>query len=237
MTLNNFDENIDHARRLQQILGVGGLTKLLNEIRDDIERAEELPDLRQAKVKAVALLETTKQAGFSADYRLQAAEVARKIERKLGGAIRKAQKEGLMRSETKKSSKLLSPFDFCSRNELFGSGNTRGLGIYGFVDNISDEQFNEALAEAKKSGDLCRGSVAKRCVERIETNGPRVQKTHAARRVMQDLVITLSGLSFVVKETNPKEVDAQNHVEDIIDIRKSIAAINRFVSKVNKENK
>lgn len=237
MILEDMDQKVDVARQLQHILGTGGLTKLLNEIRRDTDQAEELADLRNVKVKAVALLEITKQAGFSADYRLQAAEVTRRAERKLGVAIRKAQKSGLMRSELHKSPRLISPFDYCTRNELFGSGNTRGLGIYGFVDKVSDEQFEEALTEAVKAGDLCRGSVAKRCSERIQVDAPKVPKTSSARRVMEDLVITLGGLEFVVKETNPKEVDAQNHMEDIIDIRKSIAAINRFVSKVNKENK
>lgn len=50
------------------------------------------------------------------------------------------------------------PRDFAKPDELAGTGNHPG--IYDLTDNVSDEQFEEALKEAKEEGNLSRTNVA-----------------------------------------------------------------------------
>ena len=51
-----------------------------------------------------------------------------------------------------------SPYDYVSKNEMHGNA----AGIAAITDGVSDEQFEEALTEAKSEGNLSRANVVRK---------------------------------------------------------------------------
>jgi len=104
------------------------------------------------------------------------AEFVRRAERGLGVAIREGQERGAVLRQGEKIDRGANqyqsgavdqmentkpgPESFAPKGELHGS---RGDGIYALTDNVSDEQFDEVLIEARDEGNLSRANVARRC--------------------------------------------------------------------------
>jgi hypothetical protein len=65
---------------------------------------------------------------------------------------------------------------------------------------------------------------------------PKIRKTAAARKVMETLAIKINSLVFIVDDTDPMEVDAKNHQEDIKDVMQGMAKIGRFLNKVKEQD-
>lgn len=63
------------------------------------------------------------------------------------------------------------------------------------------------------------------------------RKTVGARKVIVDLMVTLNGLAWAANDTDPEEVDLDNHREDISDIEKSLKVITKFLTKVKEQDK
>lgn len=63
----------------------------------------------------------------------------------------------------------------------------------------------------------------------------RVRKTAAARNVMVDLLVTLNGLAWACNDTDPREVDLDNHRDEIAEMQKSLGVISRFLNKVKEQ--
>ncbi|MFH5209035.1 hypothetical protein ACHIPZ_12650 [Antrihabitans sp. NCIMB 15449] len=106
---------------------------------------------------------------------LDAAEFVRRAERALGVAIREGQENGTVETSFEARSRSASnarairdgrnsseelpkskpmPSDFATSNELHGQYHNKiaSGGIYAMTDNVTDEQFEEALADAKAEG-------------------------------------------------------------------------------------
>lgn len=204
-----------------------GVRLLLAVVVRELAAAETVPDLSAVKVKAQALWETAKQLGADRELDGDVAVAARRAERKFAIAIRDAQRRGEMRSERCKKAGLPSPYDWGSRNEFHGSGSGRGNGIFAMAD-VDDIFFEEALASARGEGNMFRSNVARKCRDKPKP----VRKTVAARKVMEDLIVTISSLAFVVADTDPDEVDGIEYSTDIGELNLSMAAISRFLNKV-----
>ncbi|MGV0796041.1 hypothetical protein ABQF26_03680 [Mycolicibacterium elephantis] len=155
-------------------------------------------DMRQHKAKAATLTEIVKQLRLGKDMQLDAAEFLRRAERALGVAIREGQKSGEIetdeetkrriakdgaarrefnqgRSETfKVSDRKPCPVDFLTNNERNGQYRPDGgrIGaVYHLVDNVTDDMFEQAIAEARAAGNLSRANVARKCRERASSPG------------------------------------------------------------------
>ena len=113
------------------------------------------------------------------------AEFCRRAERGLGVAIREGQANGTIetrsdvarrgtmvreRNQGRISDDDLNHFmnevdtkqklaDLVDTQEL----SNNGCGIYQMTDNVTDEQFDQAIAEAKAEGNLSRANVARKC--------------------------------------------------------------------------
>jgi hypothetical protein len=125
----------------------------------------------KAEVSTVA--EMTKQLGLSKECRDDATEMVRRAEYALGKAIRKGQEEGtvtkhgetLIPGGPREGLEVDQPdfqhkkrvTDIASRAELYG---TRGDGVMALTE-ADDEQFEEALTEAKAEGNLSRANVVR----------------------------------------------------------------------------
>lgn len=140
--------------------------------------AQDLPGIAEAKQKAATIQEITKQLRMGKDMRLHADEFVRRAERGLGVAIREGQERGEVagvggdRKSGSSKSDLISPHDLATRAELHGGGNDPGTGIYGMTDNVSDEAFEEALAEARAEGNLSRANVARKAKAKAQRKEP-----------------------------------------------------------------
>ncbi|WP_052624927.1 hypothetical protein [Mycobacteroides abscessus] len=149
------DQQIDHVTELLVQSNVGLLVAIA---------AQDLPGIAEAKRKAATIQEIAKQLHISKEMQSHAAEFVRRAERGLGVGIREAQARGevetcnegkargsLVRDQVVTYDKVKpKPTDFASKHELT---NTHG-GIYDLADGVSDEQFEEAITEARAEGKL-----------------------------------------------------------------------------------
>lgn len=163
------DQQIDHVTELLVQSNVGLLVAIA---------AQDLPGIAEAKRKAATIQEIAKQLRMANDMQLHAAEFVRRAERGLGVGIREAQARGevetcnegkargsLVRDQVVTYDKVKpKPTDFASKHELT---NTHG-GIYDLADGVSDEQFEEAITEARAEGNLSRANVARKCKDKAQ---------------------------------------------------------------------
>lgn len=115
------------------------------------------------------IAETAKQLHLSKKIQVDAFEMVRRAERGVGKVIRKGQTDGTVRKQKDNpytdrvgdtESIKIKPTDLAPQYEL--SGNPRQPGIYDLTDGVSDEQFEEAIAEAKAEGDMSRRTLSAR---------------------------------------------------------------------------
>ena len=112
---------------------------------------------------------TDRQLGLSKEIQLDAQEMVRRAERGVGVAIRKGQDEGTIRTRADGGApshrSVLNgdtteykpgPTAFAAPHELTGQAGQNN-GIYGLTDGVTDEHFEEAVAEAKSEGNLSLG--------------------------------------------------------------------------------
>ncbi|QOP65011.1 hypothetical protein I5H38_gp49 [Mycobacterium phage Firehouse51] len=147
--------------------------------------AQDLPGIAEAKRKAATIQEIVKQLRMGKDMRLHADEFVRRAERGLGVAIREGQERGDVRTigerahannqygaaanQSLESSKP-GPRDFATPAELGGANGSEG--IYAMTDGVSDEAFEEALAEARAEGNLSRANVARKAKAKAQRKEP-----------------------------------------------------------------
>lgn len=132
--------------------------------------AHDLPQIVEFKAKAAAIQEIAKQVRLGKDMQLDAAEFVRRAERGLGVAIREGQANGTVadrgtahrKDQTGSSSLIPSAKDFISDSYEIRDA-------YAMTDNVSDIQFDEAIAEAKGEGNLSRANVARKCKAMAES--------------------------------------------------------------------
>jgi hypothetical protein len=132
----------------------------------------EIEQIAEIKSQAEAVRAYTTQKQLGKDAQLAATEIVRRAERGIGVAIRRGQEAGQIRRMGQSpgnqyttgvvvdnnSSTPRPVTDFATRDELSGNG----AGIYHLADDVSDEQFEEAVNEAKAEGNLSRANVVRK---------------------------------------------------------------------------
>lgn len=184
-----------------------------------MERTDPTP-IAEFKAWAATVEEATRQKKLGREIELDAAEMVRRAERGIGVAIRKGQEAGEIRAKGQRPPRsqpydrvrngqqehvqaedvdnakcLPSPTDFASKDELASNG----TGIYSLTDDISDEQFDAAIDEAKAEGNLSRanlvrkvkGEPAPKPADRPEHL--RRMRRHDSNRIVEQTVIGLEG--------------------------------------------
>jgi hypothetical protein len=166
-------------------------------LREALEHGE-IERIAEIKSQAEAVRVYTAQKQLGKDAQLSAAEIVRRAERGIGLAIRRGQEHGKIRrrgqgggqppgAERPRTDKTMSsPADFASDSELRGNG----AGIYHLADGVSDEEFEDALGQAKADQDLSRANVVRKIRQRRATPpgpggwfpGPAGQPLQAAAR-------------------------------------------------------
>lgn len=145
------------------------VTSMLDQARQWLERAKEstapAQDVAEFRAFVATVAEAAKQKKLSEDIQSDAVEMVRRSERALGQAIRKGQDEGSIRSSGQRSDRhghahpdAMSVRDFIPHVQ-------ESVDIYGMTDNVTDEQFESALTEAKEEGNLSRANVVRKVTE------------------------------------------------------------------------
>jgi hypothetical protein len=129
----------------------------------------------ELKSQAEAIRVYTSQKNLGKDAELSAAEIVRRAERGIGVAIRRGQEAGEIRRTGQHAGNQYStgsgdnppssdlppaPTAFAKAHELSGGGG--GVGIYDLTDDVTDDDFEAALLEAKADGNLSRRNVVRK---------------------------------------------------------------------------
>lgn len=182
--------------------------------------AQDLPGIVEYKQKAHAITEISKQLRVGKELQLDAAEFLRRAERGLGVAIREGQNNGTVETpedarsrigrnavaarESKIGRSSTSEADdrnaktrvtsLASTNELNGQyqEGRRGGGIYDLTDGVSNEQFDDAINEAKTEGNLSRANVARKAKAKakptIPDDDPLIDADVASKPTVDDVI-------------------------------------------------
>lgn len=148
----------------------------------------------KSQAEAIRIYTTQKQLGI--DAQLAAQEIVRRAERGIGLAIRAGQQAGEISRRARHidgnghpiSNELVRPTDFATAAEL----SSDGAGIYAITDNVSDDQFEEAMTAAKDERNLSRANVVRKITESSErvaglardrTRGSRARRAEVIREM------------------------------------------------------
>lgn len=163
------------------------ITGYLQQARDWLATAVETTGPEQiaaAKAEIATAAEATKQLGLSKEIREDAVEMVRRAEYALAKSIRKGQAEGTVatRGKTSHGEVLDSPTKFASESDLYSAKTT----IHDLSDDVSDDEFEEALTEAREEGNLSRANV----VRKIECRGGRGEREGRTKRATRRAPLT-----------------------------------------------
>lgn len=170
--------NVNDLDRLDPQSREVAVTSMLSEARQWLAHAVEATEpkrISEFKAFMATVAETTKQLNLSKDIQLDALEMVRRAERGVGKAIRDGQEKGAIakpgdigggggggnraaESRRRSTQHLGSALEYATRDELSGNGS----GIYAMTDDVSDEQFDEALDAAKEERNMSRANVVRK---------------------------------------------------------------------------
>lgn len=246
------------------------ITVMLNHARTGLLAAiaaHDLPLIAEWKQKAAAIQEIAKQVRLGKDMQLDAAEFVRRAERGLGVAIRDGQAKGhvLSKGQTQRRRNQHCdadqvhdlnckprPSDFAKEDELH---NSKGTGIYDLTDGVSEQAFEEAIAEARAEGSLTRANVARKAKARADVasardlGDPRHDKNvvpepppqtkkrltkHDSTEMLANINGMLNGIVESIPFINPAEVDFsdKDNRRVIENIRESMSRIRKLLKEI-----
>lgn len=233
------------------------VTRMLDEARGWLAHAVESTGpqtIASFKAQMATVAEATKQLGLSKEIQLDAAEMVRRSERGLGVAIRKGQEAGEIETIEDARSRagltaqghhvvdndlMKQPVGrFANHDELSGNG----AGIYHLTDNVTDEQFDAAIDEAKAEGNLSRANVVRKVKgEKPGASGGRHDLLRKTRRIDSHRVINeaVAGAGLppesVFDEVDFTSLDAARLQEWVSSLTNHIAALRSLRSRLTKE--
>lgn len=176
------------------------VTRMLDEARSWLAHAVETTGpqaIASFKAQMATVAEATKQLGLSKEIQLDAAEMVRRSERGLGVAIRQGQEVGEIakpgdiggvppNARGRVINTTSRPSDFVSTHEL----SANGAGIYHLTDGVTDDQFDEAITEARAEGNLSRANVVRKVKPGPpKPTGDRPEVLRKTRRIDSERVI------------------------------------------------
>lgn len=232
------------------------VTRMLGEARGWLAHAVESTapqQMSEFKAFVATIAETTKQLNLSKEIQLDAQEMVRRAERGVGTAIRRGQDEGSVYGEHsprplggrvhQAEPTPASPYDFAKRSELSGS-RPDAPGIYDLTDNVSDEQFEQALTDAKDEGNLTRANVVRKARGEDKPKGDRPDHLRGMRhidptRVIRETVIATEGVHFTLDILEPQHYqqlapeDVAAWVSSLTDSIRALNRLNRILKELN----
>lgn len=233
---------LDHASPEVAALMV---TRALEESRSWLAVAMKGTDptpIAEFKAWAATIEEATRQKKLGREIELDAAEMVRRAERGIGVAVRRGQEAGQIakRGDIGAAPRpeyagggipgALRGGDLVRPDAFFSNHNERSL-AYSFAEP-SEEEFEEALAEAKSEGNLSQRNLARK-VRGGEPVGKRpelLRKTrhHDANRIVEQTVAALEGLALGVPLIDFDQLDQSQIAAWSGSLATSLQSLNRL---------
>lgn len=119
---------------------------------------EGLANVIEWKSRAEAIRVYTQQKDMGHEAELSAQEIVRRAERRIGQLIREGQEAGEIRARGQHGhlhDEKNSPNDYLPPGEIQAAA-------WAITDGVSDEDFEEAITEAKEEGNLSRANVVRK---------------------------------------------------------------------------
>jgi hypothetical protein len=178
----------------------------LNRAKGWLEQAQSIESVRDAKAIAVGYESVIREKEMAFDAQLAATEIVRRCERRIGELVRVGQERGEIRKRGddcrtdlvhRNVEGLLSPREATR----IASASERTL-HYAMAD-APDEQFEQAIAEARDEGNLSRANVVRKVKGEPAPKTARDPIHYRTRhvdpvRVLRESSITLDGVSMAL---------------------------------------
>lgn len=160
---------------------------LLEQSKVLLAEVQRLDDVLEWKARAGALEEYTKQRDLGHETELSAAEIVRRCNRRITELVRLGQENGEIRTTGQSSGNQYSNGVGSATNQLhsvgeFYASHAEKVESYAMTDGVSEEKFEEALAEAKAEGNLSRANVVRRIREQTNPS-TKMSATQRADRI------------------------------------------------------
>lgn len=197
--------------------------------------ARDIADFRNFIATAA---EAARRVKVSKECQLDAEEIVRRSERELGLAIREGQAAGEIKRRGRHGvldANSISPGDLMRHAD-------ETVAIYTVTDDVTDDRFEAALAEAKAEGNLSRANVVRKVKgEPAKPKGDRHELLRKTRhidptRVARETVYALEGLATgvgliadLMDQIDREEAAAQEWAASLSD---SLRALNRFSKQI-----
>lgn len=198
------------------------VTRLLEESRSWLATAMAATDptpVAQLRAWLESVEQWTRRFNLAKEIQLDAQEMVRRAERGIGLSIRKGQEEGDVRRRgqgggqapgsvrPRVDSTMSSPEDFASHSDLVGNG----AGIYHLTDDVTDEQFDSAIEEAKAEGNLSRANVVRKV--KGETTTPQKRAADDPQRL--ERIQTLAGKGWTSTQIAREIGNSEEYVRQL----------------------
>lgn len=217
--------------------------------------AQDLPGIVNVKADAKLIEAAVKQRKLGKEMQDNASEFLRRAERGLGVAIREAQERGELSSlGTRKSygnahgtrsrdSTLSSPSDYLPH------GSDRKW-TYEVTDNVSDDDFEDVLGEARSEDNLSRANVARKCKARAAEVAPGITADELdalnvkptptvderSMRIFNNLESTLDGIVITLRYLKYDQLDRSEVAEKCESVDNSLATIRKTIRNIRRHN-
>lgn len=208
---------VSEIRNLPEVYQEAAVTAYLTQARDRLTEALDATGpgaVAAIKAEVATVAEMTKQLNLSKECRDDATEMVRRAEYSLGKAIRKGQEDGtVMRpgdnghtasnvvdNHIARIDELLTASERHSRIE------TGNASVYDISDGVSEEEFEQAIEDARTEGNLSRVNIARKI---------RKEKVGQSRSDKADLIEQYAREGHTSKQIAPKLGVSDARVRDI----------------------
>lgn len=215
----------------------------------------DIDQIVELKSQAEAIRIYTMQKQLAKDAQLSAMEIVRRAERGLGVAVRKGQDAGVIRSKRDGSPGTSS--DYLRNGKTVRAASSRVTtkpspgqffkthdewhDVYAMTDGVTDEQFEDSVADAKTEGNLSRANVIRKIKgQQRASERPEMLKGtrhHNPERIINETVIALDGLCLGLTLLEPRDFDSLDpqKVEDwSSSLRASLRILNQLAKGLNR---
>lgn len=199
------------------------VTRMLSEARSWLAHAVEATEPRTIatfKAQMATIAEATKQLNLSKEIQLDAQEMVRRAERGVGVAVRAGQERGEIRAKGHVGLHQVKT----SPKEIFTSGKETSE-IYALTDDVTAEEFEEAITEAKTEGNLSRANV----VRKVKGRQSAMTRGDRAREIRR-----LADLGYSTRQIAPQIGVTEDTVYAIARDHQIEIPADRFVKKTRR---
>lgn len=197
----------------------------------------DIGQIAELKSRAEAVRVYTAQKQLGQDAQLAAAEIVRRAEQGLAGAVRQGQGTGDFLGPVHPGPGRGKPGNGGARfpgrrspADYLGTGRTR-TELYAMTDGVSDEEFERALAEAKAEGNLSRANVIRKIRQRrTPAAAPGQARRPDANRVVRETASALEAIATGIGLIDPAELDMAQVPAWAASIAASLRTVNRLAA-------